>query len=103
MAHGRHGRHTGETFSRHKTNIPDEIEYVQRFTDLEGEAMRNQPPGGQTLPASVKLPLVLDDMRAILRQLNWEQIYDDVRRDSAARLAIVGPVNAGKSTLFNTL
>jgi small GTP-binding protein len=65
--------------------------------------MRNQPPGGQTPPASVKLPLVLDDMRAILRQLNWEQIYDDVRRDSAARLAIVGPVNAGKSTLFNTL
>jgi small GTP-binding protein len=42
-------------------------------------------------------------MRAILRQLNWEQIYADVRRESAARLAIVGPVNAGKSTLFNTL
>jgi small GTP-binding protein len=65
--------------------------------------MRNQPPGGQAPPATVRLPLALDDMRAILRQLNWEQIYADVRRESAARLAIVGPVNAGKSTLFNTL
>ncbi len=65
--------------------------------------MRNQPPGGQATPAAVRLPLALDDMRAILRQLNWEQIYADVRRESAARLAIVGPVNAGKSTLFNTL
>lgn len=65
--------------------------------------MRNQPPGGQAPPAAVRLPLALDDMRAILRQLNWEQIYADVRRESAARLAIVGPVNAGKSTLFNTL
>ena len=65
--------------------------------------MRNQPPGGQAPPTAVRLPLALDDMRAILRQLNWEQIYADVRRESAARLAIVGPVNAGKSTLFNTL
>jgi small GTP-binding protein len=46
---------------------------------------------------------VLDDLRALLRQLNWEGLRDDVRREAAARLAIVGPVNAGKSTLFNTL
>jgi small GTP-binding protein len=64
--------------------------------------MRNSPPGGQAPPTPVRLPIVLDDLRALLRQLNWEGLRDDVRRAAAARLAIVGPVNAGKSTLFNT-
>jgi small GTP-binding protein len=45
----------------------------------------------------------MDDLRAILRTLNIEQLTDDIRREAAARLAIVGPVNAGKSTLFNML
>jgi small GTP-binding protein len=45
----------------------------------------------------------MDDLRAILRTLNIEQISDDIKREAAARLAIVGPVNAGKSTLFNML
>ncbi len=65
--------------------------------------MRNPPKGGQAPPTSARLPIVLDDLRAIMRQLNWEGLRDDVRREAAARLAIVGPVNAGKSTLFNTL
>ncbi|MGA7733734.1 MAG: GTPase [Chloroflexia bacterium] len=65
--------------------------------------MRNSPPGGQVSPTPIRLPIALDDLRALLRQLNWEGLRDDVRREAAARLAIVGPVNAGKSTLFNTL
>jgi small GTP-binding protein len=63
--------------------------------------MRNAPPGQQLPPT--KLPIVLDDLRAIFRTLNVEQLSDDIKREAAARLAIVGPVNAGKSTLFNTL
>lgn len=64
--------------------------------------MRNPPPGGQAPPIDVRLPIILDDFRALIKQLNWEGLRDDVRREASARLAIVGPVNAGKSTLFNT-
>ncbi len=42
-------------------------------------------------------------MRNILRSLDWEQIRTSIQREASARLAIVGPVNAGKSTLFNLL
>jgi small GTP-binding protein len=63
--------------------------------------MRNTPPGTQVPP--IRLPIIMDDLRAIFRTLNIEQMYNDVKRESAARLAIVGPVNAGKSTLFNML
>src|SRR5438128_12649518 len=63
--------------------------------------MRYPPPG--SVPASVKLPTLMEDLRAVLRSMDWDQLRDDVRREAAARLAIVGPVNAGKSTLFNLL
>src|ERR687883_591828 len=63
--------------------------------------MRYPPPG--SAPAAVKLPTLLDDLRAVLRSLDWEHLRDDVRFEAAARLAIVGPVNSGKSTLFNLL
>ncbi len=63
--------------------------------------MRYPPPGEQLPPT--KLPVVLNDLRAIFRTLNIEQMNDDIKREAMARLAIVGPVNAGKSTLFNTL
>src|SRR3954454_4386690 len=63
--------------------------------------MRNAPPGAQLSPT--KLPIVIDDLRAIFRTLNLDQAYEDVKREAAARLAIVGSVNAGKSTLFNML
>lgn len=63
--------------------------------------MRYPPPG--SAPAAVKLPTLMGDMRAVLRSMDWEQLRDDVRNEAAARLAIVGPVNAGKSTLFNLL
>jgi small GTP-binding protein len=63
--------------------------------------MRYPPPG--TTPAVVKLPTLLDDMRTVLRSLDWDQLRDEVRKEAGARLAIVGPVNSGKSTLFNLL
>ena len=63
--------------------------------------MRNPPPGGR--PAPFKLPIALDDLRNILRSLDWDQIRNSIQREASARLAIVGPVNAGKSTLFNLL
>jgi small GTP-binding protein len=63
--------------------------------------MRNPPPGGR--PTSFKLPIALDDIRSIMRSLDWDQIRNSVQREASARLAIVGPVNAGKSTLFNLL
>src|ERR1700738_5137832 len=63
--------------------------------------MRYPPPG--SAPASVKLPTMMDDLRAAFRSLDLERLRDDVRYEAAARLAIVGPVNSGKSTLFNLL
>lgn len=60
--------------------------------------MRNTPGA-----SAVKLPTLLDDLRTVLRSLDWEQLRDDVRREALARLAILGPVNSGKSTLFNLL
>lgn len=54
-------------------------------------------------PGPVRLPILIDDLRAILKSLDWEQMRADVQREAAAKLAIVGPVNSGKSTLFNLL
>ncbi|HYO48506.1 MAG TPA: GTPase [Chloroflexia bacterium] len=63
--------------------------------------MRYPPPGGG--PAPVQLPTLLNDLRSILEAMDWEQLRDSIRREAMARLAIVGPVNSGKSTLFNLL
>ena len=63
--------------------------------------MRYPPPG--SAPEAVKLPTLIDDLRSVLRSLDWEKLREDVRYEAAARLAIVGPVNAGKSTLFNLM
>jgi small GTP-binding protein len=49
------------------------------------------------------LPLIIDDIRALLRALDLEGMYQGVSEEAAAKLAIVGPVNSGKSTLFNLL
>src|SRR5687768_1605693 len=54
-------------------------------------------------PGPVRLPILINDLRAILKSLDWEQMRADVQREAAAKLAIVGPVNSGKSTLFNLL
>ncbi len=63
--------------------------------------MRYPPPG--SAPAPIKLPTVLNDIRNLLEQLDWDQMRSSVQREAAAKLAIVGPVNSGKSTLFNLI
>jgi len=60
--------------------------------------MRAQPPNTRTL-----MPTGLDDIRSLLKTLNWSDMQQEVRREADARLAIVGPVNSGKSTLFNLI
>ncbi|MDQ6694035.1 MAG: 50S ribosome-binding GTPase [Chloroflexota bacterium] len=61
--------------------------------------MRNLGESG----GAVRLPILMDDLRSLLRALDWEQIHNDIKQEASARLAIVGPVNSGKSTLFNLL
>jgi small GTP-binding protein len=51
----------------------------------------------------MKLPARLADLRGLLQALDWDDLYMAVQREAAARLAIVGPVNSGKSTLFNQM
>ncbi len=52
---------------------------------------------------STNLPARLADVRGLLQALDWDQLSLAVQREAAARLSIVGPVNAGKSTLFNLI
>ncbi|HEY0069443.1 MAG TPA: GTP-binding protein [Chloroflexia bacterium] len=63
--------------------------------------MRYPPPGSTPMP--IKLPTVLNDIRNMLNQLDWDEMRNSVQREAAAKLAIVGPVNSGKSTLFNLI
>ncbi len=51
----------------------------------------------------MKLPTRLAELRGLLQALDWDELSLAVQREAAARLAIVGPVNSGKSTLFNQL
>jgi len=50
---------------------------------------------------AIKLPANLADLRGLLQALDWDKLSLAVQQEAAARLAIVGPVNSGKSTLFN--
>ncbi|HHS97896.1 MAG TPA: GTP-binding protein [Chloroflexi bacterium] len=52
---------------------------------------------------AINLPRRLADLRGLLEALDWDRLSLAVQQEAAARLAIVGPVNAGKSTLFNLL
>ncbi len=49
------------------------------------------------------LPSRLGDVQVLLRSLDWHAMEQQVEREAASRLVIVGPVNSGKSTLFNRL
>jgi small GTP-binding protein len=49
------------------------------------------------------LPKKMDDIHALLRALDWHTVGSEVEKETQARLVIVGPVNSGKSTLFNRL
>lgn len=50
-----------------------------------------------------RLPNRLGDIQVLLRSLDWHALEAEVAREAASRLVIVGPVNSGKSTLFNRL
>ena len=49
------------------------------------------------------LPTRLTDARRLFHALDWDKLSFQVEEEAHARLAIVGPVNSGKSTLFNLL
>ncbi len=49
------------------------------------------------------LPTRLTDIRRLFQALNWDRLSLQVEEEAHARLAIVGPVNSGKSTLFNLI
>jgi small GTP-binding protein len=51
----------------------------------------------------LRLPNAMQDVQALLRALDWHTLEQEVARETASRLVIVGPVNSGKSTLFNRL
>jgi small GTP-binding protein len=49
------------------------------------------------------LPTRLVDIRKFFQALDWDSLSLEVEEEAHARLAIVGPVNSGKSTLFNLI
>jgi small GTP-binding protein len=51
----------------------------------------------------LSLPSQMKDLQVVLRGLDWHALEEEVDREMRSRLAIVGPVNSGKSTLFNHL
>ncbi len=51
----------------------------------------------------MRMPSSLTDLQRFLSALEWEDMRRQVEEETELRLAIVGPVNAGKSTLFNLL
>lgn len=51
----------------------------------------------------MSLPTRLRDARRFVETIDLRQIEETVAEEARARLVIVGPVNSGKSTLFNQL
>ena len=51
----------------------------------------------------MNLPTRLRDTRKLLESLDFRQIEAAVAQEARAQLVIIGPVNSGKSTLFNQL
>ncbi len=51
----------------------------------------------------LSLPSRMQDLNSLLRGLDWHAVEQEVDQELQTRLAIVGPVNSGKSTLFNYL
>ncbi len=51
----------------------------------------------------LQLPKKMDQIQTLLRSLDWHAMEYDVQQELESRVVIVGPVNSGKSTLFNLL
>jgi small GTP-binding protein len=49
------------------------------------------------------LPTRLADLRSLFEALDWDRLSMRVEQEAHTRLVIVGPVNSGKSTLFNLI
>jgi small GTP-binding protein len=61
--------------------------------------LREQIPKGSDTPASGGA----SGIGSILNALDWDQVREEVDRESRARLVFIGANGAGKSTLLNTL
>jgi small GTP-binding protein len=51
----------------------------------------------------IRLPVSLQEIRRMFDALDWMELARQVEQETHAGVAIVGPVNSGKSTLFNSL
>ncbi len=58
---------------------------------------------GAGVPAGPRLPATLLEVRRLFDVLDWQGMAHQVEAEARTQVAIVGPVNSGKSTLFNTL
>lgn len=56
-----------------------------------------------TVTPRTRLPVSLSEIRRIFDALDWVEMARQVEEETRAGVAIVGPVNSGKSTLFNAL
>jgi len=51
----------------------------------------------------IRIPVTLGELRSLLKALDRESLSLDIEEEALSRVAIVGPVNSGKSTLVNLL
>jgi small GTP-binding protein len=51
----------------------------------------------------LRIPVTLAELRSLLKAFDRESLSLDIEEEALSRLAIVGPVNSGKSTLVNLL
>ena len=51
----------------------------------------------------LRIPVALHELRGLLKAFDGESLSLEIEEETLARLAIVGPVNSGKSTLVNLL
>jgi small GTP-binding protein len=65
--------------------------------------MSKVQPGGMPVRAASTLPAALKEIQRMFDAFDWAEFARQVDQETRTRVAIVGPVNAGKSTLFNTL
>jgi len=49
------------------------------------------------------LPTRLSDLRSLFQALDWDRLTFQIEEEARSRLVILGPVNSGKSTLFNRI